>query len=251
MVDEIRHWIVYMYTFPNDKKYIGKTKRTLAQRQGVNFINYRNCSALWAAIQKYGVENIQQTILFEGNITSQEASVLEQKYIALYKTNCNRYYNPKYGYNLTDGGEGVSGYHPDDERLEILRKQMHYFHELQKGTHHSKEAREKMRQAKLGKKRGAMSEETKRKISQANSRENMTEETRKRRSKAVKKMVVAEHNETHEQLVFESLEEAAKFFGVRTSAISRWGHGQRKPSNGYTFTIYPRTTTEREELCAA
>ena len=65
MDEQLRHWIVYMYTFPNGKRYVGKTKRTLAQRQGAEFKGYRHCTLLWNAIQKYGVENIKQEVLFE------------------------------------------------------------------------------------------------------------------------------------------------------------------------------------------
>ena len=53
-------WIIYMYIFPNGKKYIGKTKRTLAQRKvnSETWEGYSKCPLLWKAIQKYGVVNI-------------------------------------------------------------------------------------------------------------------------------------------------------------------------------------------------
>ena len=137
-----------MYTFPSGKRYIGKTKRTLAQRQGCNFSGYENCTVLWKAIQKYGVENIQEDILFDDYMEDEYASRLEQICILLFKTNCNKFYNPKYGYNLTDGGDGLTGWHPDEERLEVLRKQMYQFHEQRKGTRHTDEAKRKMSEAK-------------------------------------------------------------------------------------------------------
>lgn len=235
MDEQVQHWIVYMYMFPNGKRYIGKTKRTLLQRQGSDFKGYKNCTVLWNAIQKYGVDNIEQVILLEGNITDAEAASLEQEYILLYKTNCNRFNNPSYGYNLTDGGEGLTGWHPDEERLIALREQLHKLHLKQIGSHHSDEAKEKMRQAKLGKARGAMPEETKRKISIANSRENMSDETRERRRASKSKPVVAIQNDTGEELHFSSVDAAADYFGVRNSAVSRWCYGTRKPSVNYTF----------------
>lgn len=237
-----------MYTFPNGKRYIGKSKRSLSCRQGSDFNRYKKCTALWHAIQKYGTESIQQEILVEEYMTDDQASVLENEFIELYRTNANRYRNPKMGYNLTDGGEGVSGWHPGEERLRVLQDQMHTFHEQRRGTHHSIEARRKMSEAKLGIPRGPMSEDTKQKISLANRRENMSEETKLRRSAAVKKKVVATHNETKEELVFESLESAAEYFNTCSSSISCWGSGKRNPRHdvNYTFKIYPRTTTKRE-----
>lgn len=241
-----------MYTFPNEKRYIGKTKRSLSRRQGSFFDGYKNCTALWNAIQKYGIENIQQEVLFEREMTDEEASRLEQICILTFQTNVNRFDTPKRGYNLTDGGEGVSGWKPDEERYEVLVEQMHEFHEKRRGTHHSKEAKKKMSEAKKGDKNPnygkPMSEEHKMKIGLANSKENMSDETKKRRSAAVKKKVIAIHNETGEELVFESCEKAAEYFGVRQSSITRWANGERTPKNNYTFKIYPRTTTKRENI---
>ena len=235
MDEQLQRWIVYMYTFPNGKRYIGKTKRTLVQRQGCGFKGYEHCTVLWNAIQKYGVNNIEQTILFEGNITDAKAASLEQEYILLYKTNCNRFNNPAYGYNLTDGGEGLTGWHPDEERLIALREQLHTLHLRQIGSHHSDEAKDKMRNAKLGTTRGKMSDETKAKISKANSLENMSDETRARRRASKIKPLTAKNNETGEELFFPSLDAAADYFGVKSSAVSRWCYGTRKSSINYTF----------------
>lgn len=152
MENAINHWIIYMYTFPNGKRYIGKTKRTLSERQGNNFSGYERCTVLWKAIQKYGIDNIQQKILFEDDMIDEHASKLEQICILLFKSNCNKFLSPKFGYNLTDGGEGVNGWHPDEARLSVLREQMKEFHEKRKGSHHSEESKRKMSDAKKRKK---------------------------------------------------------------------------------------------------
>lgn len=246
--EKLNHWIIYMYTFPNGKRYIGKTKRSLSRRQGSFFNGYKNCTLLWNAIEKYGTENIQQDILFENDMTDDEASRLEQICILTFKTNANRFYKPKHGYNLTDGGEGITGWKPNEEQYEKRLEQMHKIHESQIGVHLPEETRRKISEAHKGVKRSLMSDETKKKISLANSRENMSEETKKRRSAAVKKKVVATHNETGEELVFASCEKAAEYFGVRSSTITRWANDTRTPQNNYKFKIYPRTTTKRESL---
>lgn len=122
-VNEKRKWIIYMYTFPSGKKYIGKTSRSLKERQeSSDWIGYRSCTVLYKAIKKYGVVNIQQDILVEDYMTVDESSQLEMYYIALYKTNCCKYKNPSYGYNVTDGGEGSVGFKHTDEAKDKTRQ---------------------------------------------------------------------------------------------------------------------------------
>lgn len=128
MKTDERQWTIYMYTFPNEKKYIGKTSRTLKKRQGSsNWIDYKKSIILMRAVKKYGIENIKQDILFQGFMTDEYAARLEKMCILLFKSNCLKFEDPSYGYNMTDGGEGVSGYH------------------------HTSEAKRKMSEAKIGK----------------------------------------------------------------------------------------------------
>lgn len=98
--------IVYIYTFPNGKKYVGQTIHTLEERakKGEGYIN---SPAVYNAIKKYGWTNIQiQT--FSCN-SKQEMDKLEKYYIKLYNTT-----NNKYGYNLTIGGDGTLKYDRDE-----------------------------------------------------------------------------------------------------------------------------------------
>lgn len=238
MKENINHWIIYMYTFPSGKRYIGKTKRSLSERQGHNFTGYDSCTVLWKAIQKYGVENIKQDILFENDMTDEYASRLEQICILLFKVNCNKFSNPKFGYNLTDGGDGLTGWHPDEQRLEVLRAQMRELAEKRIGTHPSEETRKKQSEAKKGKPGRAMSEETKRKLSFANSNATMSDETRARRKRAYeakKKPIVATHRITGDKIFFNSCTEVAEYFHVANSIVTRWCNKTRKASNGYDF----------------
>lgn len=114
--NEKRRWIIYMYTFPNGKRYIGKTSTSLKDRQGgANWVGYSHCTVLMKAVKKYGINNIEQEILFEGEMTDEYSSRLEQICILLFKTNCRRFKDPQYGYNTTDGGEGTIGHHHTEE----------------------------------------------------------------------------------------------------------------------------------------
>jgi group I intron endonuclease len=205
---------------------------------------YKNCTLLWNAIQKYGVDNIKQDILFENDMTGTEASRLEQMCILLFKCNANRFSNPSYGYNLTDGGEGVSGTKRQDEKhMEQVRKMI----DGRRGCKLTEEHKNKLRIAHTGLQMGPMSDETKKKIGAANSKENMSEETRIRKSNSKKKKVVATHKITCECIVFDSVDDTAHYFDVRSSTVSRWCNKTRNSTTDYIFDYYLPTTTEREE----
>lgn len=227
-----------MYLFPNGKRYVGATSKSLAARQGVGFKRYKNCKAVWSAIQEFGYENIKQYIVFEGEIEDDKAAKIERLTIRFFDTT-----NPEKGYNTYQGGEGVKKT-LTPERREQLRKQMYEISQKNFNRIASEETRRKQSLAKLGKKHGPMSEETKKKISLANSRENMSEETHVRRSQSKKKKVKVTNPETKETMVFNSIEDTAEYFNVRSSAVSRWISGDRNPSNKMIFQFYSPTTTE-------
>lgn len=234
-----RYWRIYMYTFPNDKKYIGATVRTLVARQGKDWQRYKGCKQLWNAIQKYGINAIKQEILVEGEMDPEEAADLEQHYIEQYNTT-----DPEYGYNKTPGGEGLKDRNISENRREELKQQMREIAKRNKGRVVSEETREKQRNAKLGKKRGAMNQETKKKISEANSLKNISDETRKKKSKGHQKKVIVTDSKTGKSMVFNSIEETASYYGVQSSTVSRWIAGKRKPKNKNIYQFYSPTTTE-------
>ena len=92
--------IVYKYTSPSGKSYIGQTSTDRQNREGKNGLYYKQCTAFYNAILKYGLENFQYEIL-EKDLSLEEAKELEKFYINFYKT-----YLPENGYNISRGGEG-------------------------------------------------------------------------------------------------------------------------------------------------
>lgn len=100
--------IVYIYTFPNGKKYVGQTANTLESRAR-NGDGYINSPAVYNAIKKYGWNNLKIEIF--PCFSKEEMNKLEQYYIKLYHTN-----EKEYGYNLTVGGDGSPKY----DREEII-----------------------------------------------------------------------------------------------------------------------------------
>jgi group I intron endonuclease len=108
---EDKKWCVYMHINKiNNKVYVGITSRSPEDRWGYNGNNYTKDKqpVFYNAIDKYGWENFEH-IIFAEDLTEYEAKHIEVLLIALYKSNCRRYKNPEFGYNMTDGGEGTSG----------------------------------------------------------------------------------------------------------------------------------------------
>jgi len=117
------NFYVYIVTCKiNNKKYIGKSKfyvgkdNILRNRwdEHKRSANANNLKLFSRAIKKYGEDNFIFDIT-DICATEQEAFDLEAYYIKFYDTK-----NQSYGYNLTDGGEGVSGYRFTDEQRKNL-----------------------------------------------------------------------------------------------------------------------------------
>ena len=114
-VKTVEHkYCVYIHTNKiNNKAYIGITNNTINRwSHGDGYLrkdkNNQYYQPVFAnAIKKYGWDNFEH-IIFADNLTEEAAKHIEILLIALYRTNCNRY-NPSFGYNMTDGGEGCTG----------------------------------------------------------------------------------------------------------------------------------------------
>ena len=103
-------WTVYMHVNKiNNKRYVGITCQGVNKRWKSDGSGYKHNAYFWNAIQKYGWNNFDHEIIAE-NETLENACKLEQYWIKYYK--CS---DRNYGYNLTDGGEGRSGYKLSDE----------------------------------------------------------------------------------------------------------------------------------------
>lgn len=166
----------------NGKRYIGQTSKTLEQRRRTHERNARSgrLSRFYSALRKYGPVVFNWCVL--SIAMKPETDALEKAYIQFYGTR-----NPLFGYNLSAGGEGMSN--PSAETLrrmsESHKGQSHNrglkrsaavcqaMRERMLGTAyhlghtHSPETKEKMRLAKLGKKRGPVSDATRAKMSAA------------------------------------------------------------------------------------
>lgn len=229
------NWCVYCHTTPSGKKYVGITSLKPSQRWK-NGSGYKESSYFYKAIKKYGWENIKHDIIFAG-LSKSEAIRLEIEYIAKYKTRDKRF-----GYNMTDGGEGHLGVPMTEENKEKIRL-------LMTGKPKSESTKEKLRIANTGKqwseeqkKRRSMqysgqgnpnfgkhcSEETKEKISAANKGKVISEENKKLISEMFSKPIYCvELGE-----VFSSREKLAEKIGCHPSTITQAvrGHHGKPPT---------------------
>lgn len=158
---------LYVHIMPNDKLYIGITKWKVQDRWRNNGEGYKSQILFWRAIQKYGWDNIQHIVLFEG-LSKEVACECEKYLIAKYQTN-----NPKFGYNVAIGGEHNSGFHfhhTENAKKKIsIASKGHITSEEQKRKislarkgifHHTEESKKLLRQKALN-----MTDEQKKKIS--------------------------------------------------------------------------------------
>ena len=160
-MNDNKSWSVYIHrNVINNKAYIGITSMKPKERWGYNGVNYtKKSNRMFAkALKKYGWNNFEHIIWAE-NLSEEEAKGWEVRLIALFRTNVCRWKQDACGYNMTDGGEGTTGYDPPQE------------------------VREKMRQSRIGK---PMSDEIKQKISQTTTGKKLSEETKQKMSDSKK-----------------------------------------------------------------
>ena len=120
-----KKWSVYIHTNKvNNKVYVGITSWKPEDRWGHNGNRYykEDQSVFYNAIKKYGWDGFEH-IIFAENLIEEEAKRMEIRLITLYKSNCKRYKNPSYGYNMTDGGDGTTGrIHSEETKQKIREK---------------------------------------------------------------------------------------------------------------------------------
>jgi len=169
-------WGVMFYCYRvtnliNKKVYIGITNNIRVRwnahkSRAFNIKDSRYNYPFSNAIRKYGVDNFSFETIMSCE-TEQEINECEIFYIAQYQANMNRY-GKLFGYNLTDGGEGVTGHKMTDE----TRRKMSESH---KGMHPSEETLIKMSRSRTG---ILHTEETKQKLKEINLGKKWTEESK-------------------------------------------------------------------------
>lgn len=131
IVTDRKHIIgtIYCYTnLNNNKKYIGKTLRNNWHlRINEHTARRSDCYHLHRALTKYGdtafkIDVLYQTSVMDNTlenklILNKELSEAEIECIKLFDTT-----NPKFGYNITKGGDGIVGYKFSKESKQRMSK---------------------------------------------------------------------------------------------------------------------------------
>lgn len=240
MSNELNNYTVYMHTnLTNHKVYVGITCQNVYSRWQNGLGYKRDQPVFYNAIQKYGWDGFAH-IIFAENLTTDEATRMEILLIALYKTNCKKYRNPEYGYNMTDGGGGMAGVkHSDEAKQKMSQRAKERFSDPENhpkyGKHPSEESRKRMSDAHKGKQVGIEnpfygkhhSEETINKIKLAHA--------------DISKVVVQLTKNDEVVNIFSSIHEAAKQTGINRQCISFCLRDLYKTAGGYKWVLADET----------
>lgn len=122
-------FIGYVYVFinnTNQKIYIGKTIELYSKRWNEHKYNAftKNLdNYFYKALRKYSWNSFSKYVIFQSEESLDKDFVnsiicaKEMEFIAKFQAN-----NPEFGYNLTDGGEGIVGFHHSEETKKKLSK---------------------------------------------------------------------------------------------------------------------------------
>lgn len=208
-------YTVYMHVSKTtNKKYVGITCREPWERRfNGNGSGYKNCIHFWNAIKLYGWNDFEHIVLQRCE-SEKEAMRLERYYIALYKTNDN-----KYGYNIKEGGEHQT--YPKEIRDKISKANKGK-QSPTKGRSHTEDEKRRISESQKGRKMpkdryNAMCERMRSQYKGKPTFHMPTEEENKRLiERSVKKVRIIETNQ-----VFNSMSECADFLKVHISNLSR------------------------------
>lgn len=249
MSNEEKIYCVYKHTNKiNGKIYIGKTcANPPEKRWRHDGSGYIKSPLFWNAIQKYGWDNFEHEILIN-DLTEEQANELEKQFISDLKSN-----DKNFGYNLTDGGDGVRlfgelhpryGIHLDDD----VKKKISDAHKKRGswqgennpnynkhsfagegnpfyGMHHTTETKNKLRELATGR-----PSPMKGKQFSDKARKNMKEAGLQRRKPVIQldlfNNLIAE---------YKSLQEASDITGFNKNSISSCCCGRTRTSHGFIW----------------
>lgn len=145
----MRQGIIYRYTAPNGKIYIGQTisethRKAVHRNQAKNPKDYFH-----KAIAKYGFDAFKYDVIFRTASKDESRlkfllNTMESYYIRKFQSN-----NPDIGYNLTTGGEGFSGKHSEETKKKMSESHRGLDNH-QKGRNHNDISKVQIAQTKMG-----------------------------------------------------------------------------------------------------
>ena len=204
----------------NGKVYIGQTSQVPEKRWGKGN-GYKTSSRFYNAIQKYGWDNFEHTILFD-NLTMEKANEIEELLINYYNST-----DENYGYNIKKGGFNHS--HSEETKKKIGQANSQSlkgkaWSENQKilmsnkfsgennpfyGKHHTEETKKKISDARKGKTQG----ENHPFYGKHHTQETLNKISQNRQSKGGKKVKCLNTGE-----IFDTMMDAARWCGLKNSS---------------------------------
>lgn len=157
-------WSLYIHQNTiNGKYYVGITSQE-PEKRWLNGCAYSDRLPFGRAVRKYGWDNFTHKVLMHG-LTEGHAKAMEKYFISMLQTK-----DEHFGYNMTDGGDGLAGFHHTDEAKARMSEAKRGSRHPNFGKHLSDETRLKIA-SRLSGNRNSLgtvhSESTKRKISAA------------------------------------------------------------------------------------
>ena len=239
-------YTLYKHTTPSGKVYIGITSKNPERRWRKDGAGYKSSPHFYAAIQKYGWENIKHEILLEG-LSKEGAAAKEKEMIKFYNStdrNC--------GYNQTYGGDLGLKITPEiRKRISESNKRYYSNPEVREsmriantGYRHTDEAKEKMSKSHMGVTH-VVTDECRRKLSESLRRHYSSPENRKKHEDDFKRIadIGRRKSKKVEQIdhfgnvvaVYESAKEAFRMTGIRDGNISKCCRNKVKHAGGYCW----------------
>lgn len=199
--------IIYKYTSPSGKHYIGKTINPKARKKEHLCNSKVLKTKFYTAVRKYGINSFSYEVLFESpllpvNELNQLLNEKEIHFIQMYDSFNN-------GYNLSIGGDGQLGFKHKPETIELYKQQR---------SKYSKETLLKMSNAAKGRK---LSKETIEKIRLGNIGKGMSEEGKKLISEQKSKPIIQYDLEGNFIKEWKSATQAAKELRLKNAPISK------------------------------
>ena len=210
-------YCVYVHTNKiNGKRYVGLTRQA-PNRRWRNGDGYKGSTHFYNAIIKYGWDGFNHEII-KSELSKEEAQEMEEKLIKEYNTQ-----DENYGYNLESGG--CAPQH-SEETIEKLR-------EMFTGKYVSDETKAKLKEAFKNRPGREWTEASKEKLRNSKLGHSVSEETKDKLRKAFSQPVLC----VELNRVFNSMKEAADYFGLSKCTISAAIKGRNKTAAGYHWKL--------------
>lgn len=209
----MKQGIIYKYTSPSGKVYIGQTVSTNNRKNSHINVTSKTTTKFGNAIKKYGLENFQYEEVFKTKYT-EDLDKLKIVLDAMEIAYIDYYNSCEFGYNSTYGGGGILGFTHSEKTKDMFSKQ-------RMGNKNC-----------LGR---VVSKETKDKISKSKTGKKASIETRKNIGNSHKKPIIQLTKSGEFIKEWASIKEASEELNIDGSCIIKVCKGTQKTSGGYTW----------------